>query len=348
MSLQFDAWLAVDGPVALTITEALEPVNGEHSVFFPPTFAPPQESDNEKPSYVIDDNRTCLVDSLGSQANRLEPIFMRSDLSQLTPRVTVRINEQRTVDLLEAGHRAADAVVRFSDQWEKLQSAFLRYRDQGDAQPLAKIAPTSLVFGAWDSRDTGAKIPRLIESTVRAYGVESVTRSAQYFSVLEKEEVEQMELDELGQKALSAQGLSDSPAGRTAGGVIAKDGIKREAMLNLVALRALGGSDLEATRKLQRYILGLALVAFVAPAQLYLRQGCLLVGSEGKPAAKQIVWRTGKRENFALTEEQVLTYANSAAKEFGVGPDVQAVFDPKLVKAATDEKSKKKTKAAKA
>jgi CRISPR-associated protein Csb1 len=346
MSTQFDTWLADDGPVALTIAEHLEPVTGDKNIFFPPTFAPPQESEDEKPSYVIDDNRTCLVDSLGSQANRLEPMFKRSDLSELTPRFTVKINEQRTIDLLEAGHRAADAVVRFSNQWEQLRNAFLLYRDSGNAQPLAKLAPTSLVFGAWDSRETGAKIPRLLESTVRAYGVERVTRSAQYFSVLEKEEVEQMELDELGQKVLSAYGLSDSPAGRTPGGVIAKDGIKRETLLNLVALRAIGGNSPEATRKLQRYILGLALVAFVAPAQLYLRQGCLLVASEAKPATKQIVWRTGKREDFALSEDQVLVFAKTAAKDFVVGPAIQAVFDPKLVKNAADEKTKKKAKAA--
>jgi CRISPR-associated protein Csb1 len=157
-----------------------------------------------------------------------------------------------------------------------------------------------------------------------------------------------MGLDELGQKVLSAQGLSDSPAGRTPGGVIAKEGIKREALLNLIALRALGSSDAESTRKLQRYILGLALVAFVAPAQLYLRQGCLLVASETKPAGKQIVWRTGKREALALTEEQVLAFAKAAAKEFRVGPEIQAIFDPKLVRSTADEKSKKKIKAAKA
>ena len=348
MTSQFDAWLASDGPVALTITEPLDPASGEQSVIFPPTFAPPQESENEKPNYVIDENRTCLVDSLGSQANRLEPMFKRPDLAELTPRFTVKINEQRTLNLLEAGHRAADAVVRFSDKKETLHAAFLQYRDSGNAQALAKIAPTSLVFGAWDSRDTGAKIPRLFESTIRAYGVERLTRSAQYFSVLEREEVEGMGLDELGQKVLSAYGLSDSPAGLTPGGVVAKEGIKREALLNLVALRALGAGDAESTRKLQRYILGVALVAFVAPAHLYLRQGCLLVGSEVKPATKQVIWRTGKREPLALTEEHALAFAKAAAKEFGVGPAIQAVFDPKLVKSTADEKSKKKTKVAKA
>ena len=218
---QFDSWLANDGPVALTIVEPLEPATGEQAVFFPPTFASPEGSE-EKPDYVIDDNRMCLVDSLGSQANRIEPVFKRPDLSELTPRFTVKVGE-RSVDILDAGHRAADAVVRFSDQWEVLRHAFLAYRDKGDARPLAKVAPTSLIFGAWDSRDTGAKIPRLIESTVRAYGVERLTRSAQYFSVLEKEELADMELDTLSQKVLSAQGISDSPSGRAPGGVIARE-----------------------------------------------------------------------------------------------------------------------------
>jgi CRISPR-associated protein Csb1 len=348
MTSQFDAWLASEGPVALAITEPLEPASGEQSVIFPPTFAPPQENEDAKPSYVIDENKTCLIDSLGSQANRLEPMFKRPDLADLIPRFTVKISEQRTVDLLDAGHRAADAAVRFSDQWSVLRSAFLQYRDSGNAEPLAKIAPTSLIFGAWDSRDTGAKVPRLVESTIRAYGVELLRRSAQYFSVLEKEEIGEMGLDELGQKVLSAHGLSDSPAGFTPGGVVARNGIRRESLFNLVALRALGTNDAEGTTKLQRYILGLALVAFVAPALLYLRQGCLLVASDSKPATKQIIWRTGKREPLALTEEQVLVFAKAAAKEFGVGEAIHAVFDPKLVKTVADEKAKKKTKAAKA
>jgi CRISPR-associated protein Csb1 len=337
MTNQFDSWLANDGPVALTIVEPLEPVTGEQGVFFPPTFAPPTRDD--KPSYVIDANGTCLVDSVGSQANRLEPIFKRSELAELVPAFTVKAG-QRTVDLLDAGHRAADAIVRFSDQWDKLRDGFLEYRDHGYAQKLAKIAPTSLVFGAWDSRETGAKIPRLVESTIRAYGAQPLRRSAQYFSVLEKEEVQEMDLEGLGD-ALSEHGLLDSPATGAPGGVIAKE-IRREALLNLVALRAIGASDEDGTRKLQRYILGLALVVFIAPTQLYLRQGCVLVASEGKPALKKIVLRSGKREELALTEDQVIAYAKACAKDFGVGSAVHAVFDPKRVHSAVKEKSEKK------
>lgn len=341
MLTQFDSWLASDGPVALTINEPLEPAFGSESVFFPPTFAAPEGSD-EKPGYVIDENRTCLVDTIGSQANRIEPMFKRPDLAGLTPHFTVKAGA-RDIDILDAGHRSADAIVRFSNQWEGLRQAFLAYRDQGNAQPLAKIAPTSLVFGVWDSRDTGAKVPRLIESTIRAFGVERLTRSAQYFSALEKEEVVEMELDSLGQKTLSAYGVSDNPSGRVPGGVVAKAGIVREALLNLVALRSLGAEN-DDTARLQRYILGLSLIAFIAPSQLYLRQGCVLVASPGPNgvATKKIVWRSGKRENFDLTEQQVLDFARSAAQEFGVGPNVKAVFQPDRVKAAADEKAAKK------
>lgn len=359
MSSQFDAWLSNDGPVALSILEPLEPALGESAVFFPPTFAAPEGSD-EKPDYVIDETsagRVCLVDTVGSQANRLEPMFKRPDLAGLVPRVTIKISDSRSVDLLDAGHRAADAVVRFSDLGKVLEQAFLDYREKGNAEGLAKIAPTSLIFGAWDSRAeaTGAKVPRVVESLIRAYEVQRLTRGAQYFAALEKEELEEAGLDELGQKALSQEGLSDSPVGwskdrdgklgRPPGGIVANR-IQREALLNLIALRALGAGVEEASKKLQRYILGLSLVAFLAPAVLYLRQGCLLVAAQSKPASKQIVWRDGKREALQIDEHQAVAFAKESANAFGIGSDVQAVFDPKLVKAKVESKSKKKAKAA--
>src|SRR5205823_245325 len=141
---------------------------------------------DDKPDYVIS-NGVCVVDSVGSQSNRLETIFKQPRYAALVPQVTVKIGE-RTVNLLDAGHRAADAIVRFSDLWEELKRAFLAIRDEGKAERLAKIAPTSIVFGAWDSRDTQAKLPRLVESTVRAYGAERITRAAQYFSSIEEDQ----------------------------------------------------------------------------------------------------------------------------------------------------------------
>ena len=157
------------------------------------------------------------MDTVGAQANRIEPIFKQAPYSELVPKAAVRIGE-REVDLLDAGHRAADAVVRFSDRWVVLRKAFLAIRDKRDATVLEKLAPTSLVFGVWDSRDTQVKLPRIVGSTIRAYKVEKLTRSAQFFAATEKEDIQ----DLAPQEFLSAVGLDDAPAGRTDGGVIAQ------------------------------------------------------------------------------------------------------------------------------
>ncbi len=351
---QFDNWLKPEGPVALAISEPLEPVTAEEDpkkrVIFPPTYADPG-GDKKKPYYVIDETPegcVCLIDSVGSQANRLEPLFKgksRPELAELVPHVIVRAGK-KVISLLDLGHRAADAVVRFSDKGDLLRKAFLDYRDRGNAVALAKIAPTSLVFGAWDSRGdaddargTQTKLPRIVESTIRAFGVTRLTRAASYRAALTAEDQET-----LGLKGTSEEGLANALA-QSPGGVIARDGIRREALLNLTALRAIGAGednpDPEATSKLQRYILGLALVAFVGPGETYLRQGCLLVPSQTERASKKIVWRSGKRESFEIMESEALAYARVAAQSFGVGPGIDATFDPKRVgtkKAKTNKK----------
>jgi CRISPR-associated protein Csb1 len=339
---RFDEWLAAQGPVAVTVKEELEPVHGKDSVFFPPTFAPPQGS-TESPGYVIDDTgngKVVLVDTVGSQANRMEPLFKESPYADLVPKAAVKIGP-REISLLDAGHRAADAVVRFSDKWDALRNAFLAIRDKRDATALAKLAPTSLVFGVWDSRDTQVKLPRLVGSTIRAHQVEKLTRAAQFFAATEKDETEGL----ASQDFLSAAGLDDAPAGRTNGGVISRGGIRREAVLNLVALRALTGSNGE-TPKLQRYILGLALVALMAPSERFLREGCLLAPAEGRAAEMKLVERTGKRSELKLADSEALEFARLTANAFGVGAAWTATFDADAVKKAADKKKEEKDKKA--
>jgi CRISPR-associated protein Csb1 len=344
MSTDLNSWLTESGPVAVTVREDLEPVMGKESVFFPPTFAPPKGSD-EAPSYVIDeaaDGKVALVDSVGSQANRMEPIFKQSPYSDLVPKATLKIGD-REVDLLDVGHRAADAIVRFSDKAPDLKAAFLQIRERGNAVPLARLAPTSLVFGVWDSRDTQVKLPRLLGATIRAYGIERLTRAAQFFAATEKSEIE-----ELGsQDFLSNVGLDDAPAGRTSGGVIARKGIRREAVLNLVALRALGGANAEETGKLRRYVLGLALVALLARSEQYLREGCLLVPTDARGAETQLVHRTGERTPLNLTEKAALEFARAAATEFVVGSSWTAIFDSDGVKQLATKKKEDKARKAK-
>jgi CRISPR-associated protein Csb1 len=233
--------------------------------------------------------------------------------------------------------------VRCSELKDALQQAFQALKN-GDAVPLAKLAPTSLVFGVWDSRDTQAKAPRLLAATIRAYNVAKLTRSAQYNPAVEY--VEEGLLDETENKdvlkAYSERGFRHVPASATHGGVIAKGDIRREVTLQIAALRLLRGTTDEETRKLRAYLLGLALVAFTKPPVGFLRQGCnLVLDGERKPESK-VVFPDGRREPSGLTHEGALAFARKAASAFGVGQSKTAKFDPKLAKSDTTDEGKKK------
>ncbi|MFT6774352.1 MAG: CRISPR-associated protein Csb1, partial [Paracoccaceae bacterium] len=103
-----------------------------------------------------------------------------------TPQGTTRPNLSRSSildprsSILDAGHRLGDAIVRASDLAARANAAFKHFLDHDDASKIAKISPTSLVFGAWDSRAAHAKLPRIVQSVIRAHDVTELTRSAQY------------------------------------------------------------------------------------------------------------------------------------------------------------------------
>ncbi len=338
---EFDRYLSDNGPAALVIREHLMPVEGKDGVLFPATYA---SGDGFPGGYNIDGDpngeNIALIDSVGSQANRIEPMFAEADYAKLVPQVNITAGD-KTVSLLQAGHRAGDAIVRASALQKELQDAFHALLD-GNATALAKLAPTSLVFGVWDSRDTQAKVPRAIASTIRAYNVRKLTRSAQFVPAIDY--VGKKLLEEPADKATSAsyaeRGFVHVPATGSHGGVIAKGDIRRDATLALAALRLLhAGSDASATLSLRRYILGLALVAFTRLPSGYLRQGTILVLDPDKPREFVEVLPTGKRITATITHEQALAYAQATAQAFGVGADRTEAFDRE--RAAADLKPKK-------
>lgn len=334
-----DALLAESGPAAITFEQWLKPVGD--SVFFPPTYANPSQQKGDKPVYNIDqvgDQQVCTVDSIPSQANRIEPAFARVAEGKLVPRVTVKAKQddgEVEVDLLEAGHRAADAIVRFSPELKDEMEQAMKALKRGDAQPLAKLAPTSLVFGVWDSRGTGVKVPRLLNSIIRAYDVHEYRRSAQYFPTIDYQQAGVASEEKL--KKASTAGMAEVPATFTHGGIEAKGGICRKGSLNLVSLRDINTPDAEEAVKLRRYILGLSLVALTwfDGKTLNLRQGCQLVADPDRGAYRKLVHADGTEESFELTAAQAIEYAVAAGEAFGVGDNrTNASFDPKLAKDA--------------
>jgi CRISPR-associated protein Csb1 len=356
---KYDNWLTADTVAAIVIREPLVSVEGVDGVIFPATYAAAEDKKVFPGGYNIDpppsektttvfekdgskrvttesqvsEKNVCLVDSIGSQANRIEPIFAKPDYANLVPQVVITAGE-KSVNLLDAGHRAGDAIVRCTPLQKTLQDAFKAVL-QGNAMKMAKVAPTSLVFGVWDSRDTQAKLPRLVASTIRAFDVQRLTRSAQFNPSADYIGLGLLEdtTDKKLKGAYSERGFIHVPATGSHGGVIAKGGIRRDVTFSLAALRLLAAADdAKQTLALRRYVLGLSLVVLTAPAQTYLRQGCNLVPDIDNPRKVVLVNADGSRVDFKLTHEQAIEFAKLAAKEFGVGESQSVKFDSDLAR----------------
>lgn len=355
---QYDHLLTDDSDAAAIVArQALAPVLGDGTVIFPPTFAMSEDEKKKNYGYNIDsfdDGRNvCLIDSVGSQANRIEPLFKNADMAALIPDPVTNTKDKngKFVNLLDLGHRAADAIVRFTPELNcQLYDAFQSW-DKGDYEPMARLAPTTVVFGAWDSRATQVKLPRLISSVIRAENVDRLTRSAQYQTIagdlLDSVDVDQKE----GAKETPASkvGLAHVPSTKQHGGIIARGGIYRDIQIYLVPLRRLrsgDGSDDDANLRLRRYIFGLCIAALTARQDYYLREGCQLIPKE------KINWTLrdfdGGSDNFAVSREEALEYARAVAADFGVETSDdygQLTFDVDLamgmMKKSKDEQRKR-------
>jgi len=324
--------LDLNGAAAIVGEEWLRPAEGNGSVISPPTYAGAGES-----TYNIDDTpngKMAIIDSIPSQANRIEPLFRKSPYDELVPQITIKAGEEQR-NLLEVGHRAADAFVRYSKLGEELETAFQSYKKDGNATALAKLAPTTLIFGGWDSRDTQAKFPRMVASEIRAYDVHELRRSSTYIPPVSYKDLDLLD-EEYSNEVLSELGFLHAPATHQLGGILVKGEIQRKTLLNLTTLRDVGGDD-----KLHRYLLGLALVALTHAQPYNLRQGCLLVRDAEKPTVMKLVNYDGAETEVAFDPSSVLTYAQDAAKEFGVGKSRTVEFDAKAANTAIKERREK-------
>lgn len=352
MNNQFTAWLEDDGPVALIIKQSLWPVDEEDPVIFPPTYPmttykarvhtvrdgdyrvsielPPdskadksEKKDDQKPGYNIDrfpdGTNSCEIDSPQSQSNRIEPRFKKIKGGTLVPQIEIKVGTE-TVNLLDAGHRAADAVVRMSSLADKFHNAFLAAKSRNYFE-LAKYAPTSLVFGVWDSRSTYEKRQRILKAHIRATNVLERSKSAQYTPAIDYVGVgaidEGLDRGKGDDNNLSVEGMKHALSTQTVGGVmLAPENSKlvRTVNLNLAAIRELrGGSDTE-TQALQEYILALSLVAAASEPDLNLREGCNL-RFRGTPTTT-LIYRTKEDTPFPLDLNQIEEFAESAARKF--------------------------------
>lgn len=345
---EFDKLLAPNGPVMIVGRQLMKPPSFDESteIIFPPSYANPSEKKDDPPVYNIDvfdpskpNENVCVLDSVPSQANRMEPLFGKPPYDCLIPQYQVRFaDDAEPVNIVNVGHRLADAAFRGTTIRGTIVTAFQAY-SKGDAAPLARLGATSLVFGVWDSRGTGVKVPRLVNSIIRAFNVSQIKRSAQYSPPIKYEQEGLLPADLSGKPA--DHGLADVPSTHKIGGVHVHGDIRRDFSLNLALLRTIKGATTDETKRLQRYVLALSLIALTATPESTIRQGCVLVpksrtewkqfGADGNGSA----WTPpGTIDDFAF----------AAAKGFGIKPldNPQLKFDKNLLKASIDSDAKKK------
>lgn len=318
----FKELLRADGPVKIIINIPM--IAGE-DVVSPPTY--PMPMNGNKPlmcdvkdgkgsmydAVVIDGVTRCTLDSIQSQAHRMQEAF-KGPYKHLVPQITIDTGKG-VLNMIDLGHRACDAFLMCSDLAKTMQVAIDAYRT-GDATQIAKIMPTALVYGFFDSRRSGAKCPRVVASEIVANNVSLNRRSAQFFSMgnmpndISDALLKELELSDLSSDAIQSLGLQDVPSTNKLGGVYVHGTIERKIGINLEPIKALDDT-------IQPYILGLALLSAFTPTKAMLRQGCTLV--HAGPPTSVLLYNSGITHTFDPKLDDVLAETEAAAKAFGIG-----------------------------
>lgn len=181
----------VANDAAIRRRQRLQPVGGRGDKIFPPTY--PSERRNDPPQHVYEKRKVegrevwcVLVDSVASQANRLEDALSAAIVESVTiPHLVVDFKDANLAGLteitsLQAPHRIYDAIFRDSSlDGQPFMSSGLGTR-LAQAKPecaaaLLEVAPTALLFGSWHSTGQGgglgAKFARCLVSEIMAIDV---------------------------------------------------------------------------------------------------------------------------------------------------------------------------------
>ena len=172
----------VENASAIRRIRRLVPVGGDGSYVAPPTYL----NGKDKAVHVFEKRRIggqevhcVLLDSVQSQANRLEESLERSDECNI-PNVVVDFTDTKIADVgkitaLSAPHRIFDAIIRDSmlgdEQFpdSKVGKA-VNSATPKNATGLFQYSPSTLVFGGWNSTGdkggSGRKFQRCIVSEI--------------------------------------------------------------------------------------------------------------------------------------------------------------------------------------
>lgn len=187
------------GIAAFRVTDRLQPAGGPNDKLFPPTYA----TGDRSLKYAVEQRRVdgqevpcVLVDSVASQANRMEEALSRAWEEERAhfPMIRIDFSDRKDIEdldhisTLEAPHRVYDALLR-----DSVSEDGTLFRDTAlgkavtEASPKAATAlfdacPTVLVFGGWDSTGPrgglGTKVQRALVSELVAINATTGKKTA--------------------------------------------------------------------------------------------------------------------------------------------------------------------------
>jgi len=165
----------------------LYPAGGPGSKVSPPTYEGGIYAEEERLLDNSDKVNTVLLDSIQSQANRMEMALLEAykngqiRMPMLQVDFSQNFPEIGKITVLEAPHRISDAIFRESElngtsfRDTGIGKEFVKSNSR-NATPILKIAPHSLIFGYWDSARLQGTFNNKFQRTITSeiIGVEAI------------------------------------------------------------------------------------------------------------------------------------------------------------------------------
>lgn len=357
---------------AFRLRSRLQPAGGRGDKVFPSTYASSQDGTKHPTRYATEERMidgvkkpTVLLDSVASQANRMELALLESHQQGLFRLPVLAIDFEADIpDLgrltsLEVPHRVYDAIFRDATLGGEAFRASKIGRSLTDASPtdaraMLAYCPTALVFGAWDSTGPrgglGHKFQRSLVSEVVGIDfvpgmtvgsrIDPLQIAASVPVQASKDDKSKWELAKKGKQRPSEVNHSTiAPNRNSEAGGVTFDYALHTAVLSLPALRRLrfGNWDASKSDAARTLLAALGLLALVLQRRsgYDFRSRCALVPEA--PAALELVAADGTTESLAVTVDSAVAVYNeavAAAKKAGVSwseEDVVLQPMPKLV-----------------
>lgn len=338
----------------------LQPAGGRGDKVFPATYKDVKYAEEYR--MINGEQLFCIhLDSVQSQANRMEGALLsamrRGDVSipviQVDfPSADPDLTDVGIITSLDAPHRIADAILRDSEKngvrfRETDEGKVLDYVSRENATDLFEIAPTSLLFGVWDSTGPkgglGVKFQRSIVSEIVAINAIKGVRTSSRIDPLgiqkdagpvylvgkTKGEWTLESSDKNGRK-LEKAGKDGSPSEVNHGNIpptvddpnggITFDHAKQLSIISLPSLRRLHfplngkvADDVDLAAQTVLCCLGLVALSSMNREGYDLRSRCLLVPEEA--GSWTFLDGNGKEEQLSIPYETAVKLLNEAVAQ---------------------------------